>query len=102
MGGCLGVAAPAGDCLVSAQTKYLSRWQEIKKVEIERETEASVWVKGSKRAKSTSWERYHDTYEDARRHVINEAEKEVATARRELETAERKLATAKALKEVAS
>lgn len=48
--------------------KYKSRWEEIEKVEIDRETDTSVWLKGEKYSvrKNTSWDNYHDTFEEAK------------------------------------
>jgi hypothetical protein len=49
--------------------KYRVKYSEISEVEVERETESSVWINGSKSLKRSSYESYFDTYEDAFNHI---------------------------------
>ena len=76
-------------------TKYRSRWQEIELVEVERETESCVWINGRKNSKATSYECYHDTAEQAKQHIIAEAQKEVDAAKNALKYKEDKLEKAR-------
>jgi hypothetical protein len=63
---------------------------EIKAVEVERETDSSVWINGHRMAKETGWDKYHDYWESAKAHLI-------VMAVFEVENAERKLVKAKKL-----
>lgn len=80
-------------------TKYLSRWQEIIPVEVERETTDSIWINGRKCRKITQFECYHDTFDQAKGHIVLVAEKAVSAARRQLAFEEGKLERAKSVKE---
>ena len=69
--------------------KYKAVFEKVKKVEIVRETEKSVFLpywNGAERreAKKTDWYSYHDTAEDAIHAVIKRAESEVEKAEKEL------------------
>jgi hypothetical protein len=76
-------------------TKFKTSFQKIEAVEVEKETEKSVWIYGYrfgggkvplKRAdKQTTWERYHDTWAEAHAFLISEAEAKVDAARRQLD-----------------
>lgn len=59
--------------------KYKSRWEEIEKVEIDRETDTSVWLKGEKHSvrKNTSWDNYHDTFEEAKEFLRQQELKDI-------------------------
>lgn len=59
----------------------------IEEIEIEKETDSSVWVRGRRLGKNTSWDTYHDTWEAAHAHLMAEAEKHVQSARLALERA---------------
>ncbi len=51
--------------------KYKSYLNTITKVEVdERETKHSVWINGKKRAKVTNWDNYHDTWAEAKQHLM--------------------------------
>jgi hypothetical protein len=83
-------------------TKYEARvglfWGEIKPVEVERETESSVWISGRRQSKRSSYQNYFDSWEEARAFKIEDCEREVAAARRELEYANSKLGNIKGMK----
>lgn len=46
--------------------KFTTKAENIKAVEVERETETSVWVGGRRRAKVTDYGTFFDTWEQAR------------------------------------
>jgi hypothetical protein len=80
----------------------------IERVEVLRETKASVYVptngfqpKGEKErreAKMTEYAQYHDTWEAAHEFLMVRAQAEVAKARRSLELANSKLGNIKGMK----
>jgi len=76
--------------------KYRTRWQEIELVEIEKETESFVWIKGRINLKRKYRESYHDTEYDAKAFIIGEAEDNLAAAERSVEYCKQKLENAKA------
>jgi hypothetical protein len=63
-------------------------------VEIERETESCVWINGRKNNKTSSYECYHDTPEQAKQWIINRAQTELDAVKCQLQYAEEKLAKA--------
>lgn len=48
---------------------------EIMRVDVSRRTEKSVWINGRRRARTSDWSTYHDTWEDARNHLLEFAER---------------------------
>lgn len=58
---------------------------EIKEVEVERETDSSVWISGRRRGKITDFESFFDTWEDAHSHLLKLSRANVDGARRHLE-----------------
>lgn len=70
--------------------KYLTKtyYEHIQIVEVERESEQSVWIKGTRNAKVTEYARYHDTFEEAKRHLIERHEKAIEYARDKIHRAE--------------
>lgn len=60
--------------------KYKTYFEEISKVEIDRETETSVWLKDHKHSvrKINSYESYHNTFKEAKEHLIQIQLKEIA------------------------
>lgn len=73
-------------------------FSKIDKVEVERETESSVWIGGRRRSKNTDYECYHDTWNDAKCHLIGLAQADVDKYRFRLERAKSILGNAKGLK----
>jgi len=80
--------------------KYIAclMWQEIKLVEIEKESDSCVWVNWKRKLKETDFESYHDTEALARERLIYHAENKVNAAERVLVQAKSKLEKAKAAK----
>ena len=59
------------------------RWSldaKIKEVEIERETESSVWIDGRVNRKITEYCVYHDTWEKAHSHLLFHAKRKLNNA----------------------
>jgi hypothetical protein len=79
-------------------TWYRSRWQAIDPVEVERETDSSVFINGRRHNKITSYECYFPTWEAAKEHLLQEHELKVLDARRRLQDASDKLGNMKGLK----
>ena len=55
-------------CMVS---QIRSIKPEIKTVEIERETNSSVWINGSRRSKRSGWVSYYDSFGEAKKALIS-------------------------------
>ena len=70
----------------------------IEEVEIERETEHSVWVKGNLSAKHSDWHQHHDTYNDAFNYLDCRYTQKISTAERKLDTAKNEYAAVQELK----
>ena len=80
--------------------KYKQWLGEIRKVEIKRESEHSVWLKGGRREKKrTNYQNYFDTWEEAMDHIIGAAFKKVCHYQYLLQKAEVELEKAHALEE---
>lgn len=60
---------------------------EIIKVEIEKETNTSVWIKRRRCAKRTAYDCYFDTWEDAYAYILDLAQKVVISAQCRLDNA---------------
>lgn len=71
---------------------------EIDEVEVERETESSVWINGRRHAKQTSCACYFDTWDEALDYKLSKSQDEVERARSALERAKSKLGNIKGLK----
>lgn len=79
--------------------KYKTGYGEkISQVEIEKETDSSVWIRGSRSAKKSEYAHYHDSWEAAKQHLVGRAESKLARARLDLERAQNDLGNAKGLK----
>lgn len=74
--------------------KYVTRRQTIEEVEVERETEFSVWIGGRSHWKSSGYECYHDSFDLAKAFIVMLAQKDVENARLKLACAEGKLVKA--------
>lgn len=67
-------------------------WGEyIKEVEIERENDNWVWINGKRFAKRSTYESYHDTYEQARGYLVAKQQEEVEHRQRALDYAVKEL-----------
>ena len=73
---------------------------DIEKQEIQKETEYSVWINGSRSTKWTRYHKYHDTWEDAKCHLLINAKMAVSTAESRLETARENLVKVNKLEKI--
>lgn len=69
----------------------------IKEVEVERETDVSVWVNGRRCGKRTSWDNYFDTWAKAYSFLFDRATHTLEAAERRLESAKEQVAKIEAL-----
>jgi hypothetical protein len=72
----------------------------IEVVDIERETESSVWINGSRCGKLTEYHSYFDTFIEAKSHLLAGAERKVKNARFSLQQANDYYGNVKGLKEL--
>lgn len=70
----------------------------IEEVEIEKETDSSVWVKGHRNSKFCQSGVYHDTWDKAHAYLMSIAETQANQARRRLEEANGALGNVKGMK----
>ena len=92
----VGVSGLDGDMKVKYKT---TKWDvEIQPVEIERETIASVWIKGSRSSKHSEYARFWDTWEEAHTHLLNKAKRQVESLRLQLERAKGELGNIKGMR----
>lgn len=70
----------------------------IERVEIERETEKSVWICGNRNAKRSEWYNYYDTWEDAHKALLNQQKACVDSLRLRLERSKGVLGNIKGMK----
>ena len=70
----------------------------IEEIEIERETEHSVWVtEGNRSAKFSDWTQYHETYDQAFNHLNSVYTRKFMSAQSRLDTATNELEAVKLL-----
>jgi poly(3-hydroxyalkanoate) synthetase len=74
--------------------------QLIEAVEVERETDSSVWIKGNRNAKITSYHKYWDSWEEAHAYLLERADRSLQDARRALERAQGEYGNIKGMKAV--
>ena len=81
--------------------KYLTRdyGNPITLVEVERETESSVWIDGRQRRKYGDDSCYCDTFDEAKSHVIRIAAEKLSRAQRQVLAFQTRLDAAQSLKE---
>ena len=80
--------------------KYKTSWRGIAKIEIERETKKQVvLMNGNRASKLSSYECYFDTWEGAKKYLLDKAQMKVQGIRRQLETANSELGNIKGMKE---
>lgn len=82
--------------------KFLARgWYtpEITVVEVERETEQSVWINGRKNAKVTTDSFISDTFDEAKTWMVRQFQEKFDREQRALQSATERLELAKAYKE---
>jgi hypothetical protein len=63
----------------------------IELVEIEKETEKSIWINGRVHRKTTSYEKYFDTWEEAKDYLMAQTESKISHLSAELEKQKSKL-----------
>jgi hypothetical protein len=57
------------------------KWSsKIEPVEVERETDSSVWIKGQRNSKITEYHCYHDTWQEAKDTLLNRASDKITLA----------------------
>ena len=80
--------------------KYITRWgNTIEMVEVMRESEHSVWLRGGKRQKKhSSWRSYFDSWEEAHGYILERAERKVNSIKLRLNSAQGELGNIKGLK----
>jgi len=57
--------------------KYRTYFNSIDVIEIEKESESSVWIDGRRRSKDSSWQQYFDNFQEAKNYLIDEKIKEI-------------------------
>lgn len=72
----------------------------IEKVEVEKESGSSVWIRGRREAKETQYHAFFNTFQEAKDHLIDVFSKKAQEARLRLDLANGYLGNAKGLKEV--
>jgi hypothetical protein len=82
--------------------KYRAQFYDIEAIEILRETEKQVvLMNGLRESKTTEWQSWHDSYEDAKKHLIAAAQKDINSINIRLNFAKERLEKINNLKEVA-
>jgi len=66
--------------------------KEIEKVEVEKESEKSVWINGRSHLKRSSCKNYFDTFEQAKKHLVTNGQKHITLCEGRLEYAQEKQA----------
>ena len=79
--------------------KLLLSFPSIETVDVERESESSVWLNGRRCAKRSSYENFCDTWQEAHQLFVDLAEKEKHAAERRLLYATENLKSVLAMKE---
>ena len=70
----------------------------IKRKDIDRATESSVWIDGRRRARRSGYENYFDTWDEAHAFLLDAAEKSLNLARSRLEQRQGSYGNIKGLK----
>jgi hypothetical protein len=83
--------------MIKYKTKGWGKGQ-IEMVEVDRETDSSVFIDGYRRAKRSSYDNFFDTWEDAHAYLLKKAENSASYARRNLEIANGELGNIRGLK----
>jgi hypothetical protein len=64
---------------------YEASFNAIKPVEVEKESESSVWIKGRVNKKISSYTGFFKTWDEARNYLINQIQQKIDSAKRSLE-----------------
>ena len=68
-------------------------WQvKIKEVEVDKETEKCVWIRGRRNSKLSSYESYFDSFSDAKVFLINRKERRISKLQSSLDIVKKELA----------
>ena len=67
-------------------------------VEVERETEKSIWIGGKRHNKRSGWKNFFDTRAEAKKIILDAQTEKVRLLRKKLDIAERDLERANGLK----
>ena len=79
--------------------KYRTQFDEIKEIEVLRETEKQiVLMSGLRESKTTEWQSWHDSFEDAKQHLIDAAQKDIDSINTRLNFAKERLEKINSLK----
>jgi hypothetical protein len=70
----------------------------IEAVEVQRETQSTIWINGKRGSKRTEYDNYFDTWDEAKEFLLSKASSELASARRKLERAQGEYGNIKGLK----
>jgi glutathione peroxidase-family protein len=85
---------------VNKVIKYLAKFNRVEKVDVAGETEHFVkLLHGRKEAKKSDWVSYFDSFDDAKKFLLDKAQKRVDSLRRQLESANGELGQIKGIKE---
>ena len=76
---------------------YKAHWNDIRPIDIERETKECVYIKGRRHNKISDYDSYFPTREEAKAYLIKKAQYEVDKHKIWLRDAEETLAKVKAL-----
>jgi hypothetical protein len=76
--------------------------KEIEAVEVERQTDNSVWIDGRRIKKMSNWKKYHDTWVKAWEYLLSVAQGRVEGAEIQLVSAEEYLKKIEGLREAES
>lgn len=69
----------------------------IHAVNVERSTESSVWMGGRRRARTSEYEQYWETWQEAHAYLLRRVTNTVRVCRNELERAEQRMAQIKSM-----
>lgn len=77
------------------ETWWEVSWGQIKTAKVAKATDKSVWVKGGREARITTWKSYFPTWAEAHAHLLTQCADSVDRAQRSLHGAEQLLAQVK-------
>ena len=85
--------------MIKYKTSGISFGKLIEEVDIEKETDKSVWINGRRLSRRSSWDSYHDTWDDAKKFLLDIAEQKLTLARHVLNKAQSEYGNVKGLKD---
>lgn len=85
--------------MTTTKYKTTEHWgHAIATVNVDRETESSVWINGQRHAKKSSFKKYWDTWQEAHAYLLEKAEARLQIARAELQRAQGECGNIKGMK----